>query len=128
MKILIKQAKIVDASSSQNGKVMDLLIEDGIIMSIDKAIEDSDAHIIEVKNLHVAVGWADIKSIFVIRDTNTETINSGLDAAAFGGFTHVGLLPSTDPVIDNKSGVQYLYSQADNHVTEVCQLAPLQKV
>ena len=38
MNILIKQATIVDSGSAHNGKVVDILIEKGIITQIKKSI------------------------------------------------------------------------------------------
>ncbi len=120
MKILIKQARILDPKSSFDGKQMDILIENGIIISIDKAILDDSAKIIEGDNLHISQGWVDLKSSFCDPgDEHKETIETGLHAAAFGGYTHVALLPSTNPVIDGKTQVYYALKQAENEVTSL---------
>ncbi|MDX2362859.1 MAG: dihydroorotase [Crocinitomicaceae bacterium] len=118
MKILIKQAKIVDPSSSHNGKTKDLLIEEGIITQIEDSILEGDAKEISHPNLHVSQGWTDLKADFCDPGKeHKETIESGLDAAAFGGYTHVGVVPSTSPVIDGKSQVQYIKQKGQNHVS-----------
>ncbi len=120
MKILIKQARILDPKSSFDGKQMDILIENGIIISIDKAILDDSAKLIEGDNLHISQGWVDLKSSFCDPgDEHKETIETGLHAAAFGGYTHVALLPSTNPVIDGKTQVYYALKQAENEVTSL---------
>ena len=64
MKILIKQAKIINKDSEFHGKTMDLLIEDGNIVNIKTDITDKDATLIEHDNLHVSMGWADLKVDF----------------------------------------------------------------
>tara|TARA_R110002072_G_scaffold10821_1_gene49995 strand:- start:3421 stop:4680 length:1260 start_codon:yes stop_codon:yes gene_type:complete len=120
MKILIKQAKITDKSSPFNGQIKDILIEEGIIISIENLINDSNAQIIEANDLHVSIGWVDLKVDFCDPGfEHKETIESGLDAAAFGGFTHVAVLPGTQPVVDGKSQIQYMQRKSEFHVTQL---------
>lgn len=123
MKILIKKAKILDPSSSFNTQTMDLLIENGIITSINETINADSAKIIEGDNLHVSQGWVDLKVSFCDPgDEHKETISTGLQAAAYGGYTHVAMLPGTHPVVDGKTQVHYAQRKAEN---EVCNLYPL---
>lgn len=120
MKILIKQAKILDSSSKHNEQRMDLLVEDGLISTIAPQITAEVDHIIESEDLCVSLGWVDLKSNFCDPGfEHKETIESGLDAAAMGGYTHVALLPSTQPVIDGKSQIEYVKRRAENHVTRL---------
>jgi len=128
MKILLKNAKIIDITSSFNGKVMDLLIEDGMIKAIEKIIKDEDAIAITSPNLCVSQGWVDFKSDFCDPGhEHKETIESGLDAAAFGGFTHVGIVPSTQPAIDSKSQVEYIRNRAQHHAVEAIPIGAITK-
>jgi dihydroorotase len=120
MKILIKKAIIFDSNSSFDGKKMDLLIENGIITKIAESIIINDAKIIESENLHVSQGWVDLKASFCDPgEEHKETIETGLQAAAFGGYTHVAILPSTNPVIDGKSQVYYALKKAENEITNL---------
>jgi dihydroorotase len=120
MKILIKQATIIDANSEFNGKTKDVLIENSTIVSIEDSIQDSDAKQIEHSNLHISAGWVDLKSNFCDPGMeHKETVATGLDAAAAGGYTHVAVLPSTLPVVDGKSQVEYLLRKAEDHVTSI---------
>ena len=48
-----------------------------------------------------------------------EDIESGLKAAAAGGFTAVGVLPNTQPVIQSKSEVEYLLKKSSGNLTDV---------
>ena len=55
----------------------------------------------------VSPGWIDGQAHF--REPGLETkegMNSGLDAASRGGFTHVAVLPSTSPCVDHASAVR----------------------
>lgn len=120
MKILIKKATILDASSDFNGNVMDILINDGIIENIASDIDEEDAKELTGENLIVSQGWVDLKAHFCDPgEEHKETIDSGLDAAAFGGYTHVAVLPSTHPVVDGKTQVEYILRKAENHATSI---------
>lgn len=126
MKILIKQATIIDANSEFNGKIKDILIENDQIVSIKDSIQDSDAKQIEHSNLHLSPGWVDLKSNFCDPGMeHKETVESGLDAAAAGGFTHVAILPSTQPVVDGKSQIEYLLRKAEAHATSIYPIGAL---
>ena len=120
MKILIKKASIIDSSSAHNGTVNDVLINEGRIERIATEINLDDAHVIEGSNLHVSQGWVDLKVDFCDPgEEHKETISSGLDAAAAGGYTHVCVLPSTHPVVDGKTLVEYMLRRGENHVTSI---------
>lgn len=123
MKILIKKAKIVNAQSSFHGQTVDLLIDESKIVKISENISADDAKTIEANDLHVSLGWADLKSDLC--DPGMEhksTIESGLSAAAFGGYTHISVLPGTTPVVDGKSQIQYMQRKADGNV---CSIHPI---
>lgn len=118
MKILIKQAKIINSTSPFNGDTKDILIENGLIAAIKQSIDDPEAKEISGHDLHVSLGWTDLKADFCDPGfEHKETVSSGLDAAAFGGYTHVGILPSTQPVIDGKSQIEYILRKAEGSVT-----------
>ena len=120
MTILIKKVKIIDPSSPFNGKIRDILIEKNLITSIKESIQNDKAKVISIKDLHISTGWVDLKSNFCDPGMeHKETIKSGLNAAAFGGYTNVAILPSTFPVIDGKSQIKYIQNQAENHITSI---------
>lgn len=128
MKLILKNTKISDKNSSYFGQQLDLLIENGTITAIGKSIEDSDALIIASENLHVSQGWVDLKADFCDPGfEHKETIESGLDAAALGGYTHVAILPSTSPIIDGKSQVEYALSKAYSHVVDLHPIGAITK-
>jgi dihydroorotase len=118
MKVLIKQAKIADSSSSHFNKTVDVLIENGVITKIESSIVDDQASVIEHDNLHLSQGWVDLKAHFSDPgEEHKETIESGLAVAAFGGYTHVATLPSTKPVVDGKTSVEYQLRKAQGFAT-----------
>ena len=115
MKVLVKAAKIIDNESPFNNKVMDILIEDGVINRISSEItgENVDREI-TYNNLHVSQGWFDSSVNFGEPGfEEREGIENGLKTAAKSGFTAVALNPANDPVTDNKGAVSFLRTRAE---------------
>jgi dihydroorotase len=128
MKILIKAAKIIDASSEYNQQIKDILIQDGVYSRFEDHISDDDAIQINSDNLYISQGWTDLKVDFSDPGHEyKETINSGLDQAAFGGFTHVCTVPSTTPISDSKSQISYQLQQASDHVVQLHPIGAITK-
>lgn len=130
MKILIKQAKILDSSSEFNGEIKDVLLINGKISDISNEIKSTDKKTVEIssKNVHLSKGWIDLKAHFCDPgDEYKETLSTGLDGAASGGFTHVAVLPSTKPVIDHKSLVEYVLRKSESHAVELIPMACITK-
>lgn len=128
MKVLIKQAKIINTESPFHNQVKDLLIENGEIVSIEDSITDTEAETIKEDNLHISIGWTELRANFCDPGfEHKETIKSGLDAAAYGGYTHVGVLPSTYPVVDGKSQIEYIKRRSDFHACEAHPIGTITK-
>ena len=121
MKILIKQAKIIDSSSKHNNKICDILINNNKIEKIAKKIQiDSDTKIYKNENLHVSQGWFDMHVNFGQPGfEQRETIENGLNAAAKGGFTEVLLMPNTNPSIDNSSMIDFIKGFSKRNVVKI---------
>src|SRR5438552_12707637 len=108
MNILIKQARIVEPSSPLNGQITDIFIENGIIKKLGKTSLKVD-HEIDVNGLHVSPGWMDVFANFADPGYEfKETLETGAQAAAAGGFTDVMVIPNTNPVSHNKSNIEYV--------------------
>jgi len=113
MKLLIKQARVVDPHSPFNGQVTDIFMEDGIITQIGNNLSVKADQEIQRDGLHVSPGWVDVFANFADPGYEfKETLATGAAAAAAGGYTDVLLIPNTQPVIHNKSGVEYLVQQS----------------
>src|SRR6185312_4541537 len=109
MKVLIKKAIIVSPSSSFHGKLKDIFIDNGIISEIGNDIKRDADEVTDVTGIHVSCGWMDCFANFCDPGYEfKETIETGANAAAAGGFTQVMLIPNTNPVVYNKSQVEYL--------------------
>lgn len=129
MKVLLKSVRIVDASSSLNGKSPDILISNGKIEKISNSIKaEKGIKTIEEKGLCVSKGWIDLLANF--QDPGyeqKEDIKSGLRAAAAGGFTRVCLSPLTNPIRDSKGQINYLFESASGSAVELLPYASLSK-
>ncbi len=115
MSILLRKVKIIDSKSPYNGLVKDVLINNDQIVQIDDNIEISARKVIEEDGLCVSPGWFEIHSNFCDPgNEHKEDIDSGSRAAVFGGFTSVALSPETEPVIQSKNDIEYLYKKAES--------------
>lgn len=114
MRVLIKQAKIIQAASPLHNQVMDILMEDNTIVSIAKQIDEAGAEkIISEKELIFSPGWVDLMADYSEPGYEyKEGIKNGLAVAAKGGFTDVVIVPNTQPSISNKAAVQFALQQA----------------
>ena len=113
MKILIKQAKIVDPSSPFNKQSPDILIEHGTIIEIGANISAVADKEINIPGLHISPGWMDVFANFADPGYEyKETLDTGAAAAAAGGYTDVMVIPNTNPVIHNKSGIEYVVQKS----------------
>ncbi len=113
MKLLIKQARIVDPASPHHGQVADLLIENGILTTLSKKIMVKADQEIDILGLHVSPGWVDCFAHFADPGyEHKETLETGAAAAAAGGFTDVMIIPNTAPALHNKASVEYILHKA----------------
>ena len=120
MKILIKKATILDPNSKHNRQTKDVLIKNGIIISIRENIDDLEAETIEAENLHISQGWTDINARFGEPGYEyKEDLESGMNAAAQGGYTHIALMPSTKPCIQSKSDISYLIHKSAHNIVDI---------
>lgn len=114
--MLIKNVSIADPASGFNGKVLDIYIEKGKIKKIGKNLKEKPQQIIEAKGKYLSPGWISLMADFAEPGyEHRETIDSGLNAAANGGFAQVILVPNTDPCISNKSTVEFVQQRAAGH-------------
>ena len=113
MNALIKQATIICSSSAFHRQVKDVLVVDGIIKAIEDDVSAENTQIITGNNLHLSIGWMDIFADFAEPgNEHRETLESGANAAAAGGFTDVMLVPDTVPSVSSKAQIEFLIERA----------------
>jgi dihydroorotase len=112
--ILIKNATVIDPSSAHHLKKTDVLIASGIIKNIANNIEPvaGETEIIEGKDLHVSIGWMDLRVNFNDPgNEHKEDLVSGTAAAIKGGFTAVACMGTTNPALHSKSQIEYVVNK-----------------
>ncbi|MBC7949769.1 MAG: dihydroorotase [Chitinophagaceae bacterium] len=113
MKILIKNARVVDPSSPHNGQITDLFIDNEIIIRTGKGLSDQADTIIDIPGIHVSPGWMDCFANFGDPGNEfKETLETGAAAAAAGGYTDVMVIPNTSPCVHSKSTVEYIVQKS----------------
>jgi len=128
MKILLKKAIILDKTSSYFNQQKDILISEGKIEKIANDINEEGAKVIESKELFVSQSWVDLKADF--NDPGfeeNEDIQSGLKAAAFGGFGYIHTVSTTSPVVDGKGQVNYAKVEGSNQITDIFPIGAITK-
>lgn len=121
MKILLHKATIYDYRSPYHLKKKNIWIEGGKITQISDSIpSDKKFHIIESTNLCVSPGWIDMQAVFGEPGFEyKETIASGLQCAAAGGFTSVCVHSNTNPPIHNRPIVEFMLQQSKNSIVNL---------
>ncbi|HWR32444.1 MAG TPA: dihydroorotase [Chitinophagaceae bacterium] len=128
MKLLIKQARVVDPSSPFNGQITDIFIENGIITQIGNSVKAKADKEINIAGLHVSPGWVDVFANFADPGYEfKETLETGAAAAAAGGFTDVFVIPNTKPVIHDKAGVEYISQKSRSLPVNIYPLGSITK-
>lgn len=114
MKLLIKNGRVIDPASNLDAE-SDILIEDGKIVKVSKNIKAKSVKTIQAKGCFVMPGFIDLH--VHLRDPGfeeKETVVTGAQAAAKGGFTTILAMPNTKPAADNPDVVNYVHQKAKN--------------
>ena len=129
MKLIIRDAKIIDSKSPFHNKTVDILIVDGFIKKIGNSLPNSEnVEEIKLDNLHVSQGWFDSSvSLGEPGFEDRETISNGLNVAAKSGFTAIALQPNSFPIIDNQSQVNFVKNKATGFATQLYPIGALTK-
>ena len=120
MDILIKGGRLLDPVNERDG-LYDLWIRDGKIWKVkeqntDKEEPDAsgeDCRVVDASGCYVMPGLIDLH--VHLRDpgfTYKETVDTGAEAAAHGGFTTIVAMPNTKPVMDEGHRVSYVHNKA----------------
>jgi len=115
VKLLLSGGRVVDPASDTDA-ALDVLIEDGRIVRIERGIQAPDAEHLDVAGLAVCPGFLDMH--VHLREPGQEwkeTVGTGTRAAARGGFTAVACMPNTVPVNDSRSVTELIVRQARDH-------------
>ncbi len=125
MNLLIKSAKIIDPNSSFNHKIVDILIEKGVISKIVFGIE-ADVEVFDAEGKCISPGFFDLNcNIGELGLETKEDLYTGTMAASAGGFTGLALMPNTQPPVHSKAEVEYLINRAKKNLVDVYPLGAI---
>lgn len=112
MNLLIQNGLIVDPTQAIEEK-LDLLIEGGRVTRLECHISAPEAQTIDASGCVVAPGFIDLHvHLREPGEEYKETIESGAQAAAAGGFTSICAMPNTRPVNDNAAVTKFVVERA----------------
>ena len=112
-RLLLKGGRVVDPANGIDD-LLDLLIVDGVISKVGRGLKSEPKdEVLGCDGMVVAPGFVDMH--VHLREPgreDKETIESGGNAAAAGGFTSVACMPNTQPVNDDQSVTEFITAQA----------------
>ena len=118
--LLVKGGRVIDPAQELD-QVSDVLLEDGRVSRIAPGLQAPGSTVLDASGLIVSPGLIDIH--VHLREPgreDEETIQSGSEAAAAGGFTSICCMPNTDPVNDNPAVTSFILKEAERRaVTRV---------
>ena len=112
--LLIRRARLIDPSAGTDF-VGDILVSNGEISAAQPVVEGrpDGCRVIDAAGLVACPGFIDLHAH--LREPGyeyKETIATGAEAAARGGFTTLCCMPNTDPPIDSESVVEFVLRRA----------------
>ncbi|MEK7813586.1 MAG: dihydroorotase, partial [Candidatus Desantisbacteria bacterium] len=114
MELLIRNGRIIDPYNNQE-KIADILINDEKIVDVGRKIGNSESvsRVVDAAGKLVVPGLIDMHvHLREPGQEEKETIATGTRAAAAGGFTTIACMPNTQPVIDNKSMIEFILAKS----------------
>lgn len=110
--ILIKAGRVLSPEDRLDGE-HDILVEGGVIRRIEPRISARADETIDARGQIVAPGFVDLHAhLRVPGGEISETLETGLAAAAAGGFTSVCAMPNTRPINDRPESTGALIKRA----------------
>ncbi len=126
MKLLLKNGTVLDYASNTNEK-LDVLIENGKIIKIEKNIKEEADKVLDCTNLYIMPGMIDMHCH--LREPgfeHKETIETGSRSAVKGGFTTICPMPNTKPTPDNVEVLKQIIQKAKE--VNLCNVLPFASV
>lgn len=123
---LLRQVRVIDPTL-QIDTVMDVLMVDGVFQEIAATLTDfpEGTEILEGTNQILAPGLIDLYSYSSEPgNEHRETLADLMAGAIAGGFTRVGILPTTSPPVDTLGAVEHLAHLAEQTAVPSPQLLP----
>ena len=126
MKTVLKNVDIIHPEQKINLKNSAVLLTDGIITKIGELNQDetNSTREFDFTGKILVPGLFDMH--VHLREPgreDEETVVTGCNSAAAGGFTGVACMPNTEPAIDTAEVVKFIKEKASDHLVEVYPIA-----
>ena len=126
---VIQVGHLLDVRTGNYQKNKAILVEAGRISAIVDADQaPKNVQVIDLSTHYVVPGLIDMH--VHLREPgreDTETVKTGSNAAAVGGFTGVACMPNTNPAIDSAEVVNFIKEKATNHLVDVYPIGAVSK-
>jgi len=112
--LVLEGGSIIDPVRQTNLKG-DILIENGKIAALGKFKKPAGAESINCRGLVISPGFCDVHVHF--REPgreDQESLQTGSRAALGGGFTHVNVMPNTNPPLDTPESIRFIMEKAES--------------
>lgn len=120
---LLRNGRIIDRASGTD-TTGDVLIQDGRISAVgevdSRRLDKPQGSVYDCEGLVIAPGLIDMH--VHLREPgyeHKETIRTGAQAAAAGGFTTIVAMPNTKPPVDSRAVVEYVINEGRRAVVNV---------
>jgi dihydroorotase len=126
MKTILKNVNVIHPEDKINLKGTSVLLDNGVISKIGELSPDEirEAREFDFTGKILVPGLFDMH--VHLREPgreDEETVLTGCNTAATGGFTGVACMPNTEPAIDTAEVVQFIKEQAAHHLVDVFPVA-----
>lgn len=115
MKTVFKGGRILDPSQDLDA-TGHVVVEDAQIVDVGAEADISDADVVyDCSGLWITPGLVDMHChLREPGEEHRETIKTGTQAAAAGGFTTVCCMPNTSPPLDNPTLIDFIHDRANS--------------
>lgn len=125
--LLLRGGILLDPETGRQRRA-DLLIRGGRIAGIATSIEAEDVPVYDATGKFISPGWMDMHvHLREPGQEHKETIETGCQAAAWGGFTAVACMPNTDPPIHTRDVVEFVIERGRRTPVDVHPIACVSK-
>lgn len=113
MRILLRNGRILDPSQEID-IVGSVLIEDSQVLELGPEVDQAEAdEVYDCSGLWITPGLVDLHvHLREPGQEHRETIRTGTQAAAAGGFTTICCMPNTSPALDNPALIDFIMDQS----------------
>ncbi|NOR23680.1 MAG: amidohydrolase family protein [Desulforhopalus sp.] len=124
--IVLKNGRVIDPLQKRD-EIVDIWVSDGLVVR-PGSVDSAGADVYDLAGLWLLPGLIDMHvHLREPGEEYKETIESGTQAAAAGGFTAVACMPNTNPVNDNGALTKYICEKSVSCAARVYPVGAISK-